>query len=96
MVLPELPWEELRLDYFKGKKSQLYLDSNGDHQFEKRLKQLSRMQARIKDLKKEYKFKYGMGSKESKYINSFLIREFGKWYMDEYLWLEDKNIENNP
>lgn len=94
MCLPEIPWDELRLDYFKGKRSQRYLGSNGVHQFEKRLQQTSIFQSRVKELLKEYKHKYGNGSKSAKYVNNFTIKEFGKWWSDEYVWLEDKYLHS--
>jgi len=95
MSLPEVPWDELRLDYFKGKRSQRYLDSNGIHQFEKRLQQTSIFQSRVKELLKEYKYKYGNGSKSGEYVNQFTIKEFGKWWKDDYLWLEDNHLKTD-
>ena len=76
--LPEIPYSLLVLDYLKGKSRQDYVDSNGVHQYEKRLEQLKAMQKRAIDLEKDYRHRYKQGSKARKYTTIFLLREFGK------------------
>lgn len=54
-IFPRLPHRILIDDYFSGERNQKYRDSNGEHQFEKRLR-LTRIISEFADeFKKDYK-----------------------------------------
>ena len=76
--LPELPTCILVQDYLKGKRNQTFLDDNNVHQYEKRLDQIKQMQLRSKSLAKDYYRRKPYGSRINKYVNHFLLKEFGK------------------
>lgn len=92
MVLPELPISLLVQDYFRGKRSQQFLDVNGVHQYEKRLDQIRKMQQMAADLKREYFRKNAQGSNSVKFINTHLLAIFGKQFEASYSEFEDKFV----
>lgn len=94
--LPELPICILVQDYLKGKRNQTFLDDNNVHQYEKRLAQIKQMQLRSKSLSKDYYYRNPYGSKVNRYVNLFLLKEFGKVLETGSLYCEyeDKYINN--
>lgn len=54
-IFPRLPHRILIDDYFRGERDQKYRDSNGEHQFEKRLRLTRIINEFADEFKKDYK-----------------------------------------
>lgn len=87
-IYPELPNEILRHDYLRGFRSQIFIDSGGKHQYEKRLEQIRAIQLRSVSLRQDYYRKQPNGSKLNRYVNHFLLKEFGKVLESSDLYCE--------
>ena len=94
--LPEIPNDLLVSDYLKGKRKQIFLDDDNVHQYEKRLIQVRAMQNRSKSLSKDYYRKNTNGSQVNRYLNHFLLKEFGKVLETGtiYCEYEDKHVHS--
>jgi len=77
---PRIPLQILFLDSLKGKREQLYLDSNGQHQYYKELDFIRKVQLFCANKKDSY-IKAGNGNynpiKLNNYLNKITLDNFG-------------------